>query len=314
MVANKFNTNHHLATVEPEKFSVSLRKTIYHCDEPFGDSFAIPTSYVSKYASENVKMVLTGDGGDEVLSGYNSYLGLKILDIYNKIPSIITNSSLRLVKTISPMFKGNIRYTLNKMESIAEAAKMPFNERMIHKMAYADYAVIKSLVKNIDTIPVEEYYGNLMKQCPFQDEFYKLMYFDFKHSLPDDYLVKVDRMSMANSLEARIPFLDYRLVEFMAGVDKNVKMQGFECKSVLRKTIGKQLPKGILNAPKRGFGIPLREWFKDDSFDSNLNGLYQDNYYLDTNVVKEIVKMNKSGEKDYGNFIWTMSVLQNIMN
>ena len=163
-------------------------------------------------------------------------------------------------------------------------------------------------------MPVEEYYGNLMKQCPFQDEFYKLMYFDFKHSLPDDYLVKVDRMSMANSLEARIPFLDYRLVEFMVGVDKNVKMQGFECKSVLRKTIGKQLPKGILNAPKRGFGIPLREWFKDDSFDSNLNGLYQDNYYLDTNVVKEIVKMNKSGEKDYGNFIWTMSVLQNIMN
>ncbi len=97
------------------------------------------------------------------------------------------------------------------------------------------------------------------------------MYLNFKHDLPNDYLVKVDRMSMANSLETRVPFLDHRLVEFMVQVDKKVKMQGWERKSILRNTIGKKLPPNVLAAPKKGFGIPLREWFKEDSFKNNIS-------------------------------------------
>ena len=124
------------------------------------------------------------------------------------------------------------------------------------------------------------------------------------------YLVKVDRMSMANSLETRLPFLDYRLIEFMAGVDKNVKLQGFEKKSVLRKTVGKTLPKSILNAPKRGFGIPLRDWFKDESFNRHItNNLDNINNLFDEKIVGSIVEENRVGVKDNGNFIWTLMML-----
>jgi asparagine synthase (glutamine-hydrolysing) len=136
------------------------------------------------------------------------------------------------------------------------------------------------------------------------------MYLDFKHHLPNDYLVKVDRMSMAASLETRIPFLDYRLIEYMVQVDKDVKMQGWERKSVLRNTIGKQLPESIMNAPKKGFGIPLREWFKDQSFNTHIEkNLSKASTILDAEMVQKIVRQNNSGQKDNGNFIWTMMML-----
>src|SRR3974377_95533 len=99
------------------------------------------------------------------------------------------------------------------------------------------------------------------------------MYFNLKVSLPDDMLTKVDRMSMAHSLETRVPFLDHRLVEFMATVHRDVKMEGYTRKSVLRNTIGKRLPPALLRAPKRGFSLPLREWFKDRSFETKLQSL-----------------------------------------
>ena len=137
------------------------------------------------------------------------------------------------------------------------------------------------------------------------------MYFNLKVSLPFDMLVKVDRMSMANSLETRIPFLDYRLVELMTKVSKNVKMQGYERKSVLRNTVGKILPSSILNAPKKGFGVPLREWFKAKSFENQLDSLSNQDFGLNTNTIKQIIKENQSGKQDYGNFIWMLFILKN---
>ena len=108
---------------------------------------------------------------------------------------------------------------------------MDFNQKFINKYSFTWFS-IKKLTSNIkNVIPIEEYFNKMMSECNYQDSFYKLMYLNFKHNLPDDYLVKVDRMSMCNSLETRAPFLDYRLIEFMVGVDKNLKMQGFERKA-----------------------------------------------------------------------------------
>lgn len=310
-VAEKFHTSHHLGTVYPEDFNEIIEKIAFHYDEPFGDSSAIPTSFVSKFAREKVKMVLTGDGGDEILSGYNSYAGIKIASLYQELPSLIHRllpQSIRFVKEYS---KGKMRLKLNKMESIATTGILPFNKRFVQKRAYVDYEIIKKLTSNISGVySVDDYFSDFMKNCMYKDDFYKLMFVNFKLDLPNDYLVKVDRMSMANSLETRLPFLDYRLIEFMVGVDKNVKMQGWERKSVLRNTIGKTLPNSLLKAPKKGFGIPLREWFKDDSFsntiDLNLSSLKN---VLDEKIIDKIVHANKNGLSDNGNFIWTMMLL-----
>jgi asparagine synthase (glutamine-hydrolysing) len=180
-------------------------------------------------------------------------------------------------------------------------------------MTYADYAYIKALTRHLDVMPIEDYIAELMQGCTYRSDFYKLMYFNFMHSLPDDYLVKVDRMSMANSLETRVPFLDPRLIEYMAGVDKSVKMQGWERKSVLRAAFGHRLPPALLKAPKKGFGIPLREWFKDDSFRDSIGRLTaSDIFGLDRSVVKTIADENLLGKADHGNFLWALFSLNHL--
>jgi len=310
-IANKFNTKHHLGTVNPVDFEEIITKTAFHYDEPFGDSSAIPTGYVSKLAAENVKMVLTGDGGDEVLSGYNSYLGIKISNLINKVPNSIQNTFLNLNSFIANSISGGIRYKWNKIEDIIKTSNLNFSDRIAQKAAYTGFRSIKKLVEPLkNVVSIEDYLNNFMSQTNYKDDFYKLMYYNFKHSLPNDYLVKVDRMSMAHSLEARLPFLDYRLIEFMIKVDKNVKLQGWERKTILRNTIGKSLPNSILKAPKKGFGIPLREWFKDNSFERQINNnLTSVQSLLSKDEIQLILKANKKGLHDSGNFIWVLMML-----
>ncbi|MGD0711518.1 MAG: asparagine synthase (glutamine-hydrolyzing) [Bacteroidales bacterium] len=305
-VAKKFRTNHHSGTVNPTSVTEALEKATFHFDEPFGDSSAIPTWQVSHFAVDNVKMVLTGDGGDEVLSGYNSYAGNKFSEKYSKMPKFLQTLLPKTVKFIAKSFNGGLRYKLNRVESVFKTASLHFNERIANKICYTPLELIKSLTANIhDKINFEDYFRDLVNHIPYNDDFYKLMYLNFKYDLPNDYLVKVDRMSMANSLETRAPFLDFRMIEFMAMVDKNVKLQGWERKSVLRKTIGKQLPKNLLKTPKRGFGVPLREWFKDDNT-LQLLELKKIKSICDENIVNQIIKDNVKGVRDNGNFIWTL--------
>jgi len=311
-VANKHNTNHYLGAVQPEDFETIINRVGFHYDEPFGDSSAIPTGYVSKFARGKVKMVLTGDGGDELLSGYNSYLGLKIANIINTTPQLIKLSYLFANKIITQNIKGRYRYKLNKIADVIRTADLDFNEQIAKKSVYTDFNTIKNLSRSLDknAITIEDYLSDFMSKTSYKNNFYKMMYLNYKHSLPNDYLVKVDRMSMAYSLETRIPFLDYRLIDFMVKVDKNVKLQGFEKKSVLRKTVGKKLPKSILNAPKKGFGIPLRDWFKDETFNKRiLNNLGNINNLFDGRIISSIIKENRDGVKDNGNFIWTLMML-----
>lgn len=310
-VADKFKTQHFRGTVTPDDFEQILEKTVLHYDEPFGDSSAIPTGYVSQFAAKKVKMVLTGDGGDEVLSGYTSYQGIKLSNKINKFPGFITRSIPAINNVIAPIFKGSIRYKLNKASNIIHSASLDFPKRMAEKMAYTDFSNIKKLTQDIKgVIPVEDHLSDLMKECSYKDDFYKLMFLNFKHDLPNDYLVKVDRMSMAHSLETRVPFLDHRLIEYMVKVDKDLKMRGWERKTILRNTIGKKLPQSILNAPKKGFGIPLREWFKSDLFDEQLKKrLNKISEITNKQVISEIVEQNKTGAKDNGNFIWTLMML-----
>lgn len=314
-VVRKFSTNHHERLVQQDTFDEALENVIYHYDEPFGDSSAIPSGYLAKYASEKVKMVLTGDGGDEVLSGYNSYLGLKLTSKYQKIPSFLRKGIPSFLDFMARPVKGEARYRLNRLRNICYSGNMDFNSRMIEKMAWTRVDDIKGIVADFHEkqFPVEEFINDLMKGCSFKDDFYKMMYLQFRLPLPDDMLAKVDRMTMAHSLEARIPFLDHRLIEFMINVHKDVKLPGSERKSVLKNTIGKQLPAALINAPKKGFVVPVREWFRDSSLETQLSGLYNEDFGLNMGLIKKIVSNNSLGEVDNGNFIWMLFVLKKFL-
>ncbi len=314
LVANKFHTSHHEYIVEPDSFDNSLDAISHHYDEPFGDSSAIPTGYVSKFASSKVKMVLTGDGGDELLSGYTIYQGEKFASQYQKLPGWARTAIPSLISFISKPLKGSLRYRLNRAMEVCKSSNLDFNSRFLSKAAYSDVSLIKKIVRDEKAYPVEDFLSDFMKNCTYKDSFYKLMYLNFKLSLPDDMLVKVDRMSMAYSLETRTPFLDFRLIEYMAKVHKDIKMKNYERKTILRNSIGQILPKLLLNAPKKGFIVPLGEWFKDSSFTERLNGLENKMPYLNKKILSDITKMNKEGKNNYGNFIWMLFILDKVID
>ncbi|HUX56207.1 MAG TPA: asparagine synthase (glutamine-hydrolyzing) [Bacteroidales bacterium] len=307
LVAEKYSTQHFRGTVLPEQFDEAIEKTLYHYDGPFGDSSAIPTGKVSKFASQHVKMVLTGDGGDEILSGYVSYQGMKLNSWYRSLPTPARDFIPGLISFVSQPVRGRLRFRMDKFGNAAKIANLEFNSRMTSKIPTTPLQTIKEMLPpSPGRITLEDYFSQVMSQCPYNDEFYKLMYFNFVNSLPNDYLVKVDRMSMASSLEARIPFLDHRLIEFMAGVHKDIKMQGLERKSILRRTIGRELPVQLLKAKKKGFGIPLIDWFRKKEFEDRLVKLKKSNIGFNKDIIDRIIKENNTGIRNNGNFIWML--------
>lgn len=311
LVAQKFHTEHTIGTVVEENFEDILNRVAFHCDEPFGDPSAIPTGYVSKFASERVKMVLTGDGGDEVLSGYSSYQGIKFAQIYRKLPVLLQKSIPGGLNIITRFSSGKSRYKLNRFQHLLSTSSKKFNNRLLDKRAKPNVQTIKLLINpDVKVLPVEEYIVDFMRNCPFNDDFYKQMYLNFKFDLPNYYLVKVDRMSMAYSLETRLPFLDHHLIEFMVGVDKSVKMQNWERKSILKNAIGKKLPKQLLEAPKKGFDVPVREWFKTPELQKKLYDFGKRSSYINNNSFTKIINDNTIGKIDHGNLLWSFMVLE----
>lgn len=314
LVADKFDTDHYLGTVHFEDFETTLDQISFHYDEPFGDSSAIPTGYVSKFAAEHVKMVLTGDGGDEVLSGYPSYQGVKFAQKYKSLPMFIQKAIPGGFNLLTKFTSGSIGYQINRYQHLFDSSSKNFNHRLLDKRAKPDLDSIRSIINpDIKTWSVIDYLNEFMSKCSYKDDFYKLMYLNFKFDLPNDYLVKVDRMSMAFSLETRLPFLDYSLIEFMIRVDKNIKMQGWERKSILKNTIAKKLPRELLNAPKKGFRVPVREWFKSDDLIKNQLVAIGKNNIFKTDTFNKLVIDNANGSHDHGNLLWSLSVIDKVL-
>lgn len=311
-IADQFKTRHHEFLVKSECFEDSLNLILHHYDEPFGDSAAIPTGYISKCASKSVKMVLTGDGGDEVLSGYNAYQSEKFAAQYQKYPKFFRELPLLGLNCLRHVCSTSQQPKLNQIKRILLTSSLDLNSRLITKAAWAERDIIKHLLRphSNDTIPIDSYITDFMAGCSYRDNFYRLMYYHTKLTLPDRMLTKVDRMSMAYSLEARMPFLDHRLVEFLSRVDKRVKMKGYERKSILRRTIAKDFPYPLLKSRKRGFVVPLREWLKDPSLVAALPQLLDRAHLgMDRTAVNELIRKNATGEADYGNFLWMLFLL-----
>lgn len=311
-VAEKFGADHHEHQVEPEDFEEALQGIIRHYDEPFGDSSAIPVGHVSRSATQSVKMVLTGDGGDEALSGYTIYQGEKFAQRYHKFPGLLRNHAPRIVGQLSRIAPAGARLTMARMSDVLASSNMTFADRLIQKVSWSGNASVKKLLCRFDDlVPIEDLMETLMGPCSYKDNFYRLMYFNLKVSLPDDMLVKVDRMSMAHSLEVRTPFLDHRLIETMTQVDKNTKMPGMQRKSILRNTIGRSLPAALLKAPKRGFSVPIGEWFMGSGFDRYVRELTADEGLpYDKDTMQAIIDSNAAGQRDMGNLLWILILLQ----
>lgn len=313
LVAGKFHASHVERTVAPEDAEALMERVAWHFDEPFGDSSALPTYVVSKIARERVAVVLTGDGGDEVLSGYTIHQGEKFSSQFNRLPHLIRESvipgALNVLESISA---GRSKGTLQRAGRVVESANLSFVDRLESKQSCLTRAERESMLVRRDGIrPAREFIEEAIEPVRSRDNFTKLNYWLLKVSLADDMLCKVDRASMAHSLETRVPFLDHRIVELLASVSMDVKMKGYSRKHILRQTIGKQLPPGLLAAKKRGFNVPLRTWLAGDG-GSVLEQRARKTTHaglLSKEGVDAIIQRHASGGRDAGNAVWALGML-----
>jgi asparagine synthase (glutamine-hydrolysing) len=249
-----------------------LQQVIWHCDEPIADPALVPTYLLSKLAAEHVKVVLTGEGADELLAGYFYHPRFKDshwVDYFPRSlrPALITPSARRI-----NLFLNRQRYhprTLWGWELPRDVRVLAWSAIFTHPELQQFTNLFGS--RNEALVDPVSYLHNLTRRSPKGDWLTRLMYYDLKVPLVDDLLMKVDKMSMAASLEARTPFLDYRLIEFAKSLPVNHKLNKSGNKLVLRKAMGNILPKEIAARTKHPFHVPIRRWLKED-----LNELFWD--------------------------------------
>ncbi len=307
IIAEKYGCEHHEEIVEPESIS-TLPRLVNSFDEPFADSSAIPTYYVSKIARENVTVVLSGDGGDELFAGYNHYSYLKKLHSFP-----LTFSS----PFFSKFFWGGIHKIIpGNMKG--KNATYFFSAGKNYLSAYSNmYSMNERKDMFLDTHdPInlssgsELYKVGILKQAFENDFVTNMQLLDLQTYMVDDILTKVDRASMMNSLEVRVPLLDHKFAELTFKIPSNLKMKGDELKYVFKKAMAAYLPDTILNHPKQGFSVPLSHWFRDDLTEYvNDTLLSTDPFlsnYLSKKFIRKIVKEVYSGARDSNTRIWSL--------
>ena len=315
-VAEQFKTNHHEFTVK-ENVVDNLVDIAAWFDEPFADPSFVPTYFVSKLARSMVTVALAGDGGDENFAGYSKYQNDAFENrIRALIPSFIGGGFLHAgQRKLSDSNNHNLRRASSLLGSLAVSADTGFfisnsffNQPLWEKILTDDFRQSLAGYDSAD-ITREAYHA-----ADTDDHLSKVLYTDIKTFLPGGILTKVDRMSMANSLETRAPILDYRVVEYAATIPSSLKLKDKETKYILKKSMENLLTDDTLYRKKMGFSVPLASWLKNeiaaiarDKLLINNEGLCQ---FFKIDEVKKMWEQHQNGSRDYSNELWSMLVFQ----
>jgi asparagine synthase (glutamine-hydrolysing) len=303
-IANIFSTDHTEEVVTPNYADI-IESIINDFDEPFGDSSALPTYIVSKLTRKYVTVALSGDGGDELFGGYDHYSIALKERIYDSVPGFIKP----VFKGFSNIFPDKLRGGNALFRMSVKTPQQRFIER--RKVMYdternkiysdlvlnkiGNYNVNKEQLKFFKTATNVEF----LVQCQFND---------FKYIMVDDILVKVDRMSMLNSLETRCPLLDHELAELAFQLPASFMIRNGAKKYMLKKILGGLIPAYILNRPKQGFALPLKYWFNKELYDFAMENIFSDaminSGMFNMNNIQLIYNIHKSGRRDMSFQLW----------
>ena len=322
IVSDHFNTDHHELEVNCEVESL-LPKLVWHLDEPFADSSIIPTYYVSKMTKQHVKVALSGDAADEIFAGYRRYKARRMINYFNYIPKWIQDKFLYdlsryLPESVAYTGTNNIKKCKRFLETARTVTKDPwFSSAPIFNKEQKDRLYKNNFEKNLQFDSPKFFDVNYQPPLPFvnlmpkdQDQVTHMLLRDLMTSLPEQMLNRVDRMSMAASLEVRAPLLDHKIIEFMATVPTSLKLKGFTSKYILKKSVEHLLPKNIVYRNKQGFAMPMASWLKHDlkSYvgDYLLSETSQSHNYFNKKYIEEIINKHNNGNHDYNKQIWTL--------
>jgi asparagine synthase (glutamine-hydrolysing) len=317
LVAERYNTNHREHEVLPA-FEGLLEKIVRSFDEPFADDSTIPSYFVSQLARKNVTVALSGLGGDEMFCGYERYLGFRMSQYYNRVPGIIRESVIRrLIEGMPESSSGN--YAVNHMKRFVRSASSPYAQRYLGFVSkinkkYRDDFFCERGNHYSGFDEAEKRYIDIFDNAPADDPLNKVFYCDIKTYLPEDILACTDRLSMHHSLEVRVPFLDFKLVEYCATIPPEMKIKWLRKKYLLKKGTCGLLPKAVVNHKKQGFVGPMTRWLQTNLKELTLSKLSKKNLkrhgLLNENTVERILTDHYSGKEINDTLIWSLIIFQ----
>jgi len=307
LVARTYATDHHKFIVRPDAVDL-LPKLVWHYDQPFGDSSAIPTYLLAKLTRSHVTVALTGDGGDELFAGYERFAAARLAEAYRDAPSFAQAALAHILRVLteSATYDSFVR----RARRFVENAPLSLSLGYLGWVGVFQEDFIRELFDSrIDIAPAahfQTYFDNVQGVDPIG----QLLYVNTKTYLPGDLLVKTDRMSMANSLEARSPFLDQELLAFAARISSDLKLKGLTTKYILKRALQGIVPEEIIQRKKHGFGVPVGRWFRDDLHDYVREALLSPQAlqrgYFKEEVLRGLIDEHQKGQRDHTHRLWTL--------
>ncbi len=312
--ARWLGTDHHVRDVGPGSTDL-VEKILWHFDEPFADASALPTYFLCQAARESLTVALSGDGGDEMFAGYNRYAQVAHEEsLRRRLPAVIR----QLIRPFAAMWPKHARgKTLldNLNLSVPAAAGNTFfyfdhrDKSGLYSGALRDFLA--------ERFRTDQLYRSLYDACASSDPISRVQYVDYRSYLVDDILVKVDRMSMAHSLEVRSPLLDHELVELVATFPSTAKFRDGGGKHIFKKMLERHIPREVLYRPKQGFSVPLQGWFRGElremMEDTLFGGSLARRGYFDTTYLEGLWKRQQTGGSrviDLGSHFWILLMFE----
>lgn len=320
MVAERYHTDHHVEQVNPDDFDL-IDKLAGLYDEPYADCSAIPTYRVCELARKRVTVALSGDGGDESFAGYRRYRWhMREEAIRSKLPQAIRGPVFGTLGSLYPKIDWAPRFL--RAKSVLQGLACDSIEGYYHSISILtseqrQRLFSKSFRQTLQGYNAIEVFRGHAAKAPTDHPLSLVQYIDMKTYLPGDILTKVDRASMAHSLEVRVPLLEHRFVDWVSGIPPEMKLRNGEGKYIFKKSLEPYLPNDVLYRKKMGFSVPLASWFRGPLRErvrqSVLGSRMLDSGYFDASYLRELVDQHQSGARDHSAALWALLMFDAFM-
>jgi asparagine synthase (glutamine-hydrolysing) len=310
LAATRHATDHHEFVVNPDAVDL-VERLVWHHDQPFGDSSAIPTFLLSEVTRRHVTVALSGDGGDELFAGYERFTAGLAARRYAALPGVVQQA---LKDAVDMVPSRSLRGRAGGLQRFTRTASLGLPDAYRSWISYVPDAERDALLDGgVDDWALEDYRA-IWRGSEGARTLDRLLDLNLRTYLPDDLLVKADRMSMAHGLEVRSPFLDAELLGYTARLPPRLKARGLTLKRVLRAAVADLLPPEIMRRAKRGFGVPLDRWFREDLrpyLDSTLGASdARVKRHLVPEALERILAEHDAGVRNHGHALWTLLTLE----
>ncbi|HEV8203192.1 MAG TPA: asparagine synthase (glutamine-hydrolyzing) [Pyrinomonadaceae bacterium] len=318
-ISQQFGTNHHEVMISEKEMHEFLPSMVFHQDEPIADPVCVPLYYVSKLARDSGTIVVqVGEGSDEIFSGYENYVRhLRIYENFWRHAEALPLSMRRAISKLSrPALEatGRKRVAIELIRRLGADEPLFWGATVVYDETFKPRVLSKQVRDRLNGLSslrvVESYLKHVEQERPDADFLARMTYLELKLRLPELLLMRVDKITMATSVEARVPFLDHHLVEYALGLPRSLKVEGVSGKHILKRALEEILPRDLLYQRKRGFGAPVREWFRESLggwFDEHLmNSTMRRRDLLDYSFVSRMLDEHRRKGKDWGFHLWAL--------